>query len=52
MSAERYRLWYQVELPDGGTPWIQAAVPCDLETGNDGRPSAVSLAIIPVITTN
>jgi hypothetical protein len=49
-GAERYRLWYRIELPNGDTPWIQAAEPSAIETGSDGRPSALALLIIPNIT--
>jgi hypothetical protein len=46
-SAEAYRLWYRIVLPDGGRAWVQAAVPSSVETGSDGRPSAVRLDVIP-----
>jgi murein DD-endopeptidase MepM/ murein hydrolase activator NlpD len=47
-SAERYRLWYEVELPALGSGWIQAAVPSDIETGGDGRASAIVPRLLPV----
>ena len=50
-SAEAYRLWYQLALPDGGEGWVQAARPSPMETGSDGRPSTVDLALLPGIAT-
>lgn len=47
-SAETYRLWYQIRVEDGATGWVQAAVPSSVETGADGRPSAVSLLLVPI----
>lgn len=47
-SAEAYRLWYQIALTERETTWVQAALPSPLETGSDGRPSAVLLAFVPV----
>jgi murein DD-endopeptidase MepM/ murein hydrolase activator NlpD len=48
-SAEAYRLWYRIALPDGERAWVQAAVPSAVETGSDGRPSAVRLDLVPVV---
>jgi hypothetical protein len=46
-SAEGYRLWYSIALPDGTRGWIQAALPDDGDTGSDGRPSSVRLQLLP-----
>jgi hypothetical protein len=46
-SAESYRLWYQIGLPDGSPAWVRAAVPSTLATGADGRPSSVRFAFVP-----
>jgi murein DD-endopeptidase MepM/ murein hydrolase activator NlpD len=48
-SAEAYRLWYQVALPDGTAGWVQAAVPFANDTGSDGRPSSVRLDFLPMV---
>jgi murein DD-endopeptidase MepM/ murein hydrolase activator NlpD len=50
-SAEAYRLWYRIALPDGSDGWVQAAVPLALETGSDGRPSSVRLDFLPEVAT-
>ena len=44
-GAERYRLWYQITA--GEPVWVQAATPSTVETGGDGRPSALQLPLIP-----
>jgi murein DD-endopeptidase MepM/ murein hydrolase activator NlpD len=49
-SAEGYRLWHQIELPDRSRGWIQAAVAADEETGSDGRPSSVRFVLLPDAT--
>jgi Peptidase family M23 len=49
-SAEAYRVWYQVALPDGDIGWVQAAVPTDYDIGSDGRPSSVQFDFLPAIT--
>jgi hypothetical protein len=46
-SAEGYRLWHQVELPDQSRGWIQAAFAAADETGSDGRPSSVRFVLLP-----
>jgi hypothetical protein len=51
-SAEAYRLWYQIALPDETEGWVQAAVPSDNDTGSDGRPSSVRLTMVPVAVPN
>jgi hypothetical protein len=40
-SAEAYRLWYQIELPDGVHSWVPGLRASPETTGVDGRPSAV-----------
>ncbi|MFN8593681.1 MAG: M23 family metallopeptidase [Thermomicrobiales bacterium] len=49
-SAEAYRLWYRIGLPDGDA-WVQAAVPDASYAGSDGRPAAVRLAFLPAVIT-
>ena len=48
-SAEAYRLWYRIALPDGNEGWVQVAVPTDYDTGSDGRPSSVRFDFLPVV---
>lgn len=48
-SAEGYRLWYSIALPDGTRGWIQAAIPSEGETGSDGRPSSVRLNLVQAV---
>ncbi len=50
-SAEAYRLWYRVALPDGVDGWIQGAISDTFETGGDGRPSTVRFNLLPDVTT-
>jgi murein DD-endopeptidase MepM/ murein hydrolase activator NlpD len=40
-SADGYRLWYNIAVPNLGPVWVQAAIPTLQETGSDGRPSSV-----------
>jgi hypothetical protein len=47
-SAEGYRLWYQIALPEGDA-WVQAAVPSSHDTGSDGRPSSVRFDFLPAV---
>jgi murein DD-endopeptidase MepM/ murein hydrolase activator NlpD len=47
-SAEAYDLWLEIEHALGETAWVQAAIPSDLETGTDGRPSSVIVTLLPV----
>lgn len=47
-SAEAYRLWYAIALPDGTRGWIQAAIPDGGDTGSDGRPSSVRINLLPI----
>jgi hypothetical protein len=49
-SAEGYRLWYQIEIPDAGNVWVQAAVPSTNDTGSDGRPSSVTFDFLPAVS--
>jgi hypothetical protein len=46
-SAEGYRLWYRIAVPDVGRVWVQAAMPSMNDTGSDGRPSSVMFQFIP-----
>ena len=50
-SAEPYRVWYQIALPDGDIGWMQAAVPTDDDTGSDGRPSSVRFDLLSGVVT-
>jgi hypothetical protein len=52
MSAEAYRLWYRIALPDGNEGWVRAAVPTDYDTGSDGRPSSVRFDFLPALATD
>jgi hypothetical protein len=40
-TAEAYRLWYRIALPNGERVWVQAARPSTNDVGSDGRPSTV-----------
>ena len=46
-SAQAYKLWYEIRLPEGRSAWAQAAVPSTFETGGDGRPSSVYFNLVP-----
>lgn len=48
-SAEAYRLWYRIGLPDGAPGWVQAAIPSSGDTGSDGRPSSVRFDFVPAL---
>ena len=48
-SAEAYRLWYEIDLADGPA-WVEGMVASDIETGSDGRPSALVLIFAPDVT--
>jgi murein DD-endopeptidase MepM/ murein hydrolase activator NlpD len=48
-SAEGYRMWYRIALPEGDRVWLQAAVPSDHDIGSDGRPSSVRFNLIPAL---
>jgi murein DD-endopeptidase MepM/ murein hydrolase activator NlpD len=49
-SAEGYRLWYRIVVPDVGRVWVQAARPSAHDTGADGRPSSVRFDFLPART--
>jgi murein DD-endopeptidase MepM/ murein hydrolase activator NlpD len=49
-SADAYRLWYRLALPDGGRAWVQAARPSTNDTGSDGRPSTVMFDFLVAAT--
>lgn len=51
-SAEAYRLWYQITLPDGNEGWVQAAIPTPYDIGSDGRPSSVQIHFLPAAVPN
>jgi hypothetical protein len=46
-SAQSYQLWYNIELPDGTSGWVQAVIPSTAETGGDGRASSVRFNFVP-----
>lgn len=48
-SAQGYQLWYRIGLADGRSGWVQALVPNDFETGNDGRASTLRFNFVPLI---
>jgi len=48
-SAEGYRLWYRIVLPEGDRVWLQAAIQSNNDTGSDGRPSSVRFNLIPAL---
>lgn len=48
-SAEAYVLSYLIDIGDGTTAWVRAAVADALETGADGRPSSVRFTLLPLI---
>lgn len=47
-SAEGYRLWYRIVVPDFGRVWVRAALPSTNDTGSDGRPSSIRLDFLQV----
>jgi murein DD-endopeptidase MepM/ murein hydrolase activator NlpD len=49
-SAEAYRLWYRLALPDGQGGWVQAAAPSRNDTGSDGRPSSLRFVLLPAVS--
>lgn len=46
-SAEAYRLWYRIGLPDGTSAWVQAVISDDFEQGSDGRPATLRFQLLP-----
>lgn len=48
-SAEGYRLWYRIAVPDVGRAWVQTAVPSSNDTGSDGRPSSIRFDFLPAV---
>jgi murein DD-endopeptidase MepM/ murein hydrolase activator NlpD len=48
-SAEAYRVWYRIALPDGAEGWVRAATPTANDTGSDGRPSSVRFDFLPAV---
>ena len=51
-SADAYRLWYRIELPDGEPAWVQAAKPAATAVGRDGGPSSIAFDFIPETALN
>jgi hypothetical protein len=49
-SAEAYRIWYSIALPDGTRGWIQAVSPDSGDVGSDGRPSSLRINLLPQAT--
>ncbi len=48
-SADAYRVWYRIALPDGAEGWVRAAKPVANDTGSDGRPSSVRFDVLPAV---
>ncbi len=48
-SADAYLVWYQIETPEIGAIWVRAIAPTAVETGGDGRSSAVMIDLLPVV---
>ncbi|MEZ4532257.1 MAG: M23 family metallopeptidase [Thermomicrobiales bacterium] len=48
-SADAYQLSYLIDLGDGSTGWVRAAVADYGDTGSDGRPSSIRFALLPVL---
>jgi hypothetical protein len=48
-SAEAYVLSYLLDLGDGSTGWVRAAVADSGDTGSDGRPSSVRFTLLPLL---
>jgi hypothetical protein len=46
-SANGYRLWYRVALPDRERVWVQAASPSTDAVGLDGQPASVVFNCLP-----
>jgi hypothetical protein len=45
-SAEGYRLWYRIKLPDGDAAWVRAVHVDNAATGADARASAVRFDLL------
>jgi hypothetical protein len=50
-SAEAYRVWYRIALPDGAEGWVRGATAVANDTGADGRPSSVQFDLLPAVET-
>lgn len=48
-SADAYYLSYLIDLGDGNSGWVRAAVADYGDTGADGRPSSVKFLLLPVL---
>jgi hypothetical protein len=46
-SALGYRVWYRLAPPGGAPGWAEVAIPDATWAGQDGRPSAVRLLMVP-----
>lgn len=49
-SAEAYALSYLLDLGNGASGWVRAAIADWGDTGSDGRPSSVRFTLLPVLT--
>lgn len=49
-SADAYSLSYLIDLGDGASGWVRAAVADNGDTGSDGRPSSVRFVLLPDIS--
>lgn len=50
-SAEAYRLWYRIDVPELGQPaWVRAMAPTPEWIGSDGRPSSLRIDLIPAVS--
>jgi murein DD-endopeptidase MepM/ murein hydrolase activator NlpD len=47
-GSNAYDLWYRLQLPDGTSGWVQAAVASTFETGSNGAPSSVYFTLLPL----
>lgn len=47
-SADAYQLSYLIDLGDGTSGWVRAAVADYGDTGSDGRPSSIHFTLLPV----
>ena len=51
-SAEGYRLWYRIEVPDSGPFWVRGITPSSKDTGSDGRASSIRTDFLPAVPAN
>jgi murein DD-endopeptidase MepM/ murein hydrolase activator NlpD len=50
-SAAAYHLWFQIDAPDLGPAWVQAALPDTNDTMADGRPASIRFTLLPNVAT-